>query len=119
MLKHRKSLSWGDYYNDTIHKHYENKRFAFGDKSLFITSGNTYIYNCYFYKLTAENGGAIHYSVKGSYFYSDEEIFESSKLNLSYKKINENLYDVYILDEKHRFNKAQLLYLIDIINKKN
>ena len=76
MLKHRKSLSWGDYYNDTIHKHYENKRFAFGDKSLFITSGNTYIYNCYFYKLTAENGGAIHYSVKGSYF-----LFEKGTIN--------------------------------------
>ena len=61
----------------------------------------------------------IKYSFLDNNFVVNEGIFGSSKLNLSYKKITENLYDVYILCEKHRFNKAQLLYLIDIINKKH
>lgn len=47
-----------------------------------------------------------------------EEMFESLKLDFSYVKLDEDLYEVTILSEKHKLNKTQLLGLIDIINKK-
>ncbi len=62
------------------------------------------------------------YCIKYSFLDNDtvisDELFESTKLNLSYKKIDNDLYEVLILSEKHKFNKKQLSYLIDIINKK-
>lgn len=45
-------------------------------------------------------------------------MFESLKLDFSYNKLDEELYEVTILSEKHKLNKTQLLGLIDIINKK-
>lgn len=62
------------------------------------------------------------YCIKYSFLENDnvinEEIFESSKLNLSYKKIDNDLYDVSILSERHKLNKNQLSSLINIINKR-
>lgn len=47
-----------------------------------------------------------------------EELFEDKNLNFSYMQLQENLYEVIILSEKHRLNRVQLLSLLNIINKK-
>lgn len=60
----------------------------------------------------------IKYSFLNNTNVINEEIIESLKLDFSYNKIYEDLYEVIILSEKHKLNKTQLLYLIDIIENK-
>ena len=59
--------SWDDYYKVTYQTKYGNQEFDSDDTPLSPTTGNSYVFNCYFYDLTAYDGGAILYSVSNSY----------------------------------------------------
>lgn len=65
------------------------------------------------------NQYCIKYSFLDNNNIINEEIFESLKLDFSYHKIDNDLYEVTILSERHKLNETQLLHLKDIINKKN
>ena len=60
-------FGWNDYYDKdtTFETKHENE--DFNSTTLLPKEGDSYIYNCYFYDLTAENGAAILYSLSGSY----------------------------------------------------
>ena len=69
-FRHKQSFSWEEFYGSIIHEpkiNFETKKFTSEDKPLNITSGNTYVSNCYFYCLSAYDGGAILYSFDNSY----------------------------------------------------
>ena len=78
LFKDFKDFSWNDYYGNTnIDKLYENKKFNSKHESLHINSSNTYVYNCYFFQLTASSGGAILYSLSESYLLVEKSIIEN------------------------------------------
>ena len=61
-------LSWNDYYTSiSISKSYEKEEFTSTQK-LEPNTGNTYVYNCYFYDMSSSlDGGAIVYSLDKTY----------------------------------------------------
>ena len=63
--------SWKDYYSTidppTENNNYFNLTLNSQNKTLQPKENNAYVYNCYFYKLSASEGGAILYSISGSY----------------------------------------------------
>ena len=65
--------AWDDYYPTTIDpptesNTYSDLTFNSNNETLQPTTGNSYVFNCYFYELSATDGGAILYSVSNSYF---------------------------------------------------
>ena len=61
-------FSWNDYYSAVkFNELYENQFFSSIDETLNPQNGNSYIYNCYFEKMSDENGGAILFSQIGSF----------------------------------------------------
>ena len=69
MFKHFGQFSWNDYYepSDQI-REFKNEEFNLNNKSLYLSSGDSYVYNCYFQSLKASQGGAIFFSLWGSNF---------------------------------------------------
>ena len=60
-------LSWEQYYGpEEKDPTFQNKEFSSKDESLKFTSGDAYIYNCFYHDLTALDGGAIFFSSSGS-----------------------------------------------------
>ena len=59
-----KLVSWENYYNTkyNIEENYFNTKFSTSDKSLNITSGNAYVFNCLFLFMHESSGGAILFS---------------------------------------------------------
>ena len=72
---------WNDYYRNIEQPEnlgetlFSDITFDTQKGSLVISSGNAYVYNCYFEKLTAYDGGAILYSVSDSYFLVEKSYF--------------------------------------------
>ena len=60
--------AWNDYYQpQKITTIIKNENFSSANEKLNITSGNSYIYNCYFHDMTAYDAGAIFYETPTSY----------------------------------------------------
>ena len=59
---------WDHYYNEalSIEENYENKKYTSENTTLTPKIGNSYVYNCFFYNLTADYGAAILFSLTGS-----------------------------------------------------
>ena len=56
--------SWDNYYPtiDPPTENYTYSGITFSNKTMAQTAGNSYVFNCYFYDVTAEYGAAILYS---------------------------------------------------------
>ena len=75
-------FGWSDYYKDD--PTYETKREneQFNSTTLSLKEGDSYVYNCYFFDLTASEGGAILFSLTKSNFLLEQcSIFNCSAQN--------------------------------------
>ena len=68
--------SWDYYYGSNSFVENSYKYFDFSNSTLNITTGNTYVFNCYFHDIISYcNGGAILISIAGSNFLVEKSSF--------------------------------------------